>query len=484
MLGARRLFLMSKLQRNFNNRHPSLIQRIYMQKFSSPWIIATALILWGCGESGDSASNVPNDTGDIMSNVPSSSSQTSSIFCNDGETFTNGIETYTCLEKKWIKQEVSQQCIEEETFTNGTLNYICLGGQWITLEQPSQPSSYSSSAATPIETTISSSSINESFSSSEIECTTNRYAYVQDTNTIATAASIYKELKRTYIYDICQNGKLKYPSNICDYAVPGQAVPSENRVINGISYHVWCYGGIPYFDLACSKEEEGVQDTVIIDGTTFRTRKCVFLQGMYSWAQQGNDLSNLSIITDSRDKKNYKTVKIGSQTWMAENLNYEISGSYCYNDSASYCAKYGRLYPWSKAGYVCPEGFHLPDSSEWAILCAATGGTCEKAGQELAAGTWIYTDLYDTSTFTGLNTYGFAALPAGMAWTIEEINAGRYTYAGFGYNAQFWSKTTAKDYVSNGVHYEQAYSFGIYPISARIESNDPSDRRSVRCVKD
>ena len=98
-------------------------------------------------------------------------------------------------------------------------------------------------------------------------------------------------------------------------------------------------------------------------------------------------------LKDERDGKEYKTVGVKTQMWMAENLKHENEGSACYNDADENCDTYGRVYHWGSAmggderilskvffytyndhDPACPSGWHLPSINEWTVLIDALGG--------------------------------------------------------------------------------------------------------------
>jgi len=165
-------------------------------------------------------------------------------------------------------------------------------------------------------------------------------------------------------------------------------------------------------------------------------------------------------MTDSRDGQVYPTVKIGTLNWMAKNLNYAYGAdadslSFCYENDADYCEKYGRLYMWAaamdsaalfgdegkgcgngvvceadgskKVRGICPEGWHLPSIEEWRTFDFALG-------HDLAATKdTSWKDSYSNDK-DGTDAYSFSALPAGQKsgtsfsgeksyslwWTAEE----------------------------------------------------------------
>ena len=82
-----------------------------------------------------------------------------------------------------------------------------------------------------------------------------------------------------------------------------------------------------------------------------------------------NKPSEYSEFIDIRDGQVYKTVKIGTQWWMAQNFNYQPeSGSYCYNNNYNLCEEFGSLYQLSYAKSLAPPGWHLPSDSEWKTM--------------------------------------------------------------------------------------------------------------------
>jgi len=127
--------------------------------------------------------------------------------------------------------------------------------------------------------------------------------------------------------------------------------------------------------------------------------------------------------TDTRDNQSYYYVKIGEQTWMAENLNYNAKGSSCYSDNPATCA-IGKLYDWETSKAVCPNDWHLPSQDEWETLQSYIK-------MDKSCGGYCYVEhLCSTNGNGGLDSYGFSILSSGGSnwWSATEVNASSAHY--------------------------------------------------------
>ena len=211
-------------------------------------------------------------------------------------------------------------------------------------------------------------------------------------------------------------------------------------------------------------------------------------------------------MTDSRDGQIYRTVEIGDQTWMAENLNYAdstktpslLNSSWCYDDKAENCAVTGRLYTWAAAidsvklymdksivcGYdakceldysiiqgICPDGWHLPENYDWGRLIGVSVGGRHTAGTILKSQTGWYNNS-DDSNANGTDSVGFSALPAG----VRSFD-GSFTLVGE--LALFWS---ASEYHNRRFAY--CIQLRKYRYLGDVDNFGREYGLSVRCVKD
>ena len=210
-------------------------------------------------------------------------------------------------------------------------------------------------------------------------------------------------------------------------------------------------------------------------------------------------------LTDTRNgtTQTYKTVVIGTQTWMAENLNHAYpkesadatdSLSFCYDNDPANCETYGRLYTWAaamdSAGLasgdatnanecgngttcnvsspvrgVCPSGWHLPDTTEWSTLATYVAENSSDVGKALRSTSgW-------SGNGNGSDAFGFRILPAGSFFSNNYGNIESFAY--------FWASTESSE------NKYQAYRRYINDKSGLTQgANFKKYGHSVRCIKD
>ena len=289
--------------------------------------------------------------------------------------------------------------------------------------------------------------------------------YICRSNVWEKAATIEYD---TYGYSCTENGTI----------ISGAVEPDNKYVCDASSFRIATTEEVE-LNLGCTSYTQG--ESVVVQAGIWRCMNGTFVKGSSVYDASAKTLEDL------RDGQTYRTVTIGSQTWMAENLNYDYNKgtakSYCYNNEADSCAKYGRLYTWAAAvdsaavfsttgkgcGYgktcsvsgtvrgVCPEGWHLPSRSEFATLMKTVGSS---AATKLKS-------TYGWKSGNGTDDYGFSALPAGFYGGGFDI-VGSY--------ADFWSAT---EYSASG-----ANLWGMSASNAYLGNDFKSLGFSVRCLQD
>jgi uncharacterized protein (TIGR02145 family) len=177
--------------------------------------------------------------------------------------------------------------------------------------------------------------------------------------------------------------------------------------------------------------------------------------------------------TDARDGKQYNTVEIGDQTWLAENINYEVAGKSWLYDNMQSNSSIGRLYTYEGAKQACPDGWHLPSDEEWKALESFLGmdNVNDMQWRGTNQGHLLKSSTGWDGNNQGADEYGFAALAAGM-----RLPDGNFDLKGE--SAFFWTATE----LTAGYAYSRMFvgnNKGVYR-----DHKGETFGFSVRCVKD
>lgn len=177
--------------------------------------------------------------------------------------------------------------------------------------------------------------------------------------------------------------------------------------------------------------------------------------------------------TDQRDGRTYKTVKIGKQTWMAENLAFSEGNDWLYENKQDILKMYGFHYRWFNAKYgACPCGWHLPNDTDWSILFKSLGGMDDERLKMMKSleGTYLENNRIKKS--------GLAFLPGGYFEIIDN-----HTYIRNEGSQGYWWSSSSSKFAYSGSSYEIYFTAeGV----TGVRKNDGYEEfgYSVRCIKD
>jgi uncharacterized protein (TIGR02145 family) len=217
------------------------------------------------------------------------------------------------------------------------------------------------------------------------------------------------------------------------------------------------------------------------DSLVLTNGKSVIIPGLSAANPKANPTSGYGPNITDVDGNSYKTVYIGQQQWMGENLKVSkysdgttIGAWTYYNNDVTKNAKYGKLYNWDAVSKttngnknICPTGWHVPTDAEWTVLTDYLGGASVAGGKMKEVGTTNWTspnvDATNVSLFTGL--------PGGY----RNVNGNYYSIGTYGY---WWSST--EDGKSSAWFRVLNFDYGSVSRSDGYEGSG----FSVRCIRD
>ncbi len=200
----------------------------------------------------------------------------------------------------------------------------------------------------------------------------------------------------------------------------------------------------------------------------------------------GNGDDNGDLVTPVTPEKiqdaegnTYRTVKVGEQVWMAENLQTtpEYGKSWCYSDHDFNCDRYGRLYNWEAvmngsqepgSQGICPDGWYVPTDEDWHVLESFFATASCDAGR-LSWGCYPAGEMMKTEVWGGSEESIFAVLPAGRI-DRQERSGHLHSYS------FFWTSSR----IGDGV-WRRGFLDGQSSILRTTEN--PEYGYSVRCIK-
>jgi len=278
--------------------------------------------------------------------------------------------------------------------------------------------------------------------------------------------------------------RIESPANICviiDSIDHGRIKPGEGaKVIKHLSpgvYHaIFRYEGKELRDTIVIRDKNERILYVDIENDLIDDRSQVDRPSKQAILHYVHPVVCYDTVLDIRDKQSYRTIKIGDQVWMAENLNFKTkSGSTVYPLDPIHETVYGRLYAWDAAVGACPERWHLPEDEEWKELEEYLGMDNllqnGRGWRELTVEHSLKSTVGWISGERSVDRTGFSALPGGYC-------DGDMFFYNEGYFSYFWTATETD--TSDAWYRVLTYdidAIGKFSFSKKY-------RFSVRCIKD